>query len=100
MGSWQLQDAKAKLSKVIATARRSGPQVITQRGVETAVIVPFEDWQRLQAKTQARTAPGAGTPLTKEERAKSESFLKLLQSGPEFRIPDRHEMRMRKPFRF
>ncbi len=99
MGSWQLQEAKAKLSEVINRAEKKGPQVITRRGVETAVIVSFEEWERVQIKAPDQPKHRAGQPLTKDEQAKSEAFLKLLQSGPDFEIPDRHAIRMRKPVR-
>lgn len=36
--TWQLQEAKNKLSEVIRRAREEGPQTITVRG-ETAVVV-------------------------------------------------------------
>lgn len=45
--SWQLQDAKNRLSEVVDEASRSGPQVITRRGVEAAVVVSTADWARL-----------------------------------------------------
>lgn len=100
MRNWQLQEAKAKLSEVIATAKTQGPQIITQRGVNTAVIVPFDDWEKVQAKAPTKQDRRTGAPLTKDERARSEVFLKLLQSGPDFELPDRREIRMRKALRF
>jgi len=45
--AWQLQDAKARFSELIEKTLREGPQVVTRRGVETAVVVPIEQWQRL-----------------------------------------------------
>jgi prevent-host-death family protein len=45
--SWQLQDAKNRFSEVVDEAARSGPQVITRRGVEAAVVVSAADWARL-----------------------------------------------------
>ncbi len=48
MSSWQLQDAKARFSEFLDTALKKGPQVVTRRGVETAVLVPIEEWRRLQ----------------------------------------------------
>ena len=48
--SWQLQDAKNKLSKVIHDAQTSGPQSITVRGKETAVVLSAEDYRRLTKK--------------------------------------------------
>lgn len=46
---WQLQDAKARFSELIETSLREGPQVVTRRGVETAVVLPIEEWRRLKA---------------------------------------------------
>ena len=48
MPSWQLQDAKARFSEFLNAALEKGPQIVTRRGVETAVLVPIEDWRRLQ----------------------------------------------------
>ncbi len=54
MGTWQLQEAKAKLSEVIETATKEGPQIITQRGERRAVVSSFEDWERNQQNKKAR----------------------------------------------
>jgi antitoxin Phd len=45
--SWQLQEAKSKFSEVIDEALNEGPQVITRRGVETAVVLSFSDYRQL-----------------------------------------------------
>jgi antitoxin Phd len=45
--SWQLQDAKNRFSEVVEEARRSGPQFITRRGADAAVVVSSDDWARL-----------------------------------------------------
>ncbi len=45
---WQLQEAKARFSEFLDTALRKGPQIVTRRGVETAVLVPIDEWKRLQ----------------------------------------------------
>jgi prevent-host-death family protein len=47
---WQLQEAKNKLSEVIQAAQKSGPQAITVRGKEAAVIISAEDYRRLTMK--------------------------------------------------
>jgi prevent-host-death family protein len=46
-GTWQVQEAKARFSELLDTSLRDGPQVVTRRGVETAVIVPYTEWQRI-----------------------------------------------------
>jgi antitoxin Phd len=48
MASWQVQDAKARFSEFLDAALKKGPQVVTRRGVETAVLVPIAEWRRLQ----------------------------------------------------
>jgi len=48
MNSWQVQDAKARFSELLDATIKKGPQVVTRRGIETAVIVPIEEWNRLQ----------------------------------------------------
>jgi prevent-host-death family protein len=47
MNSWQVQDAKARFSELLEEAIRNGPQLVTRRGVEAAVLVPIEEWRRL-----------------------------------------------------
>lgn len=46
--AWQLQDAKARFSEFLNSALKNGPQVVTRRGVEEAVLVPMKEWRRLQ----------------------------------------------------
>ena len=48
MRSWQLQDAKARFSEFLNATIKKGPQIVTRRGVETAVLVPIEEWRRMQ----------------------------------------------------
>ncbi|MDE2888492.1 MAG: type II toxin-antitoxin system Phd/YefM family antitoxin [Gemmatimonadota bacterium] len=50
---WALQDAKNRLSEVVNSAVREGPQTITRRGKETAVVVSIEDFRQLT------TSPGS-----------------------------------------
>ena len=48
MKNWPVQDAKARFSELLDTCLKEGPQVITRRGAEAAVLVPVEDWRRLK----------------------------------------------------
>ena len=43
----QLRDAKATLSAVVDQARGGEPSIITRHGRPAAVILGFEEWQRL-----------------------------------------------------
>jgi prevent-host-death family protein len=47
MTSWQLQEAKNKLSELIDRALEEGPQVITRHGVEVAVVMPYAGYRKL-----------------------------------------------------
>jgi antitoxin Phd len=47
--TWQLQEAKNRLSEVVEGALREGPQVITRRGKETAVVLSYDDYRRMTA---------------------------------------------------
>ena len=49
---WPVQDAKAKFSELLDTAVAEGPQIVTKRGVETAVLVPIEQWRRMEHMTK------------------------------------------------
>ena len=48
MTSWPVQDAKARFSELLETCLRDGPQVVTRRGADAAVLVPVDEWRRLQ----------------------------------------------------
>jgi antitoxin Phd len=84
MGTWQLQEAKARFSEFLDAAIEQGPQVVTRRGVEAAVLVPIEEWRRLQ---------NAKRPNIKEL---------LLGEGPRFElvIPRRGKWKRRAPIDF
>jgi antitoxin Phd len=43
----QLKDAKAKLSTVVDDAVRGKPSIITRHGKREAVLVSYEEWERL-----------------------------------------------------
>ena len=70
MRTWQVQDAKARFSELLDASLKAGPLVVTRRGVEAAVLVPIEQWRRLQ-----RCAP----PTLKE--------LLLGRDGPRIEAP-------------
>ena len=49
MATWQVQEAKTRLSEVIERARTEGPQTITRHGAERAVVISIEDYRALVA---------------------------------------------------
>ena len=90
MSSWQLQEAKAKFSEFLEAALKKGPQVVTRRGVEEAVLVPIAEWRRLQQERQPNIKEwllGEG-PRFEEivpKRGGSKSRPVTDFSGPEFK---------------
>ena len=78
---WQVQEAKARFSEFLEASVADGPQIVTKRGVETAVLLPIAQWRKL------------------EEMSKPE--LKELLLDPEARteelVPPRTKRRRRTP---
>lgn len=50
--TWQLQDAKNRLSEVVDTSLSKGPQIISRRGKNTAVVLSYVDYKKLAKKKQ------------------------------------------------
>lgn len=44
---WQLQEAKNRLSEVVRKAQTTGPQIITVRGEDAAVVLSPEEYRRV-----------------------------------------------------
>jgi prevent-host-death family protein len=49
MRTWPVQDAKARFSEFLDACLVEGPQMVTRRGVEAAVLVPVHEWRRMQS---------------------------------------------------
>lgn len=49
MHTWPVQDAKARFSEFLDACLSEGPQMVTKRGSEAAVLVPVQEWRRLQS---------------------------------------------------
>lgn len=47
---WKLEDAKARFSEVVRRAGASGPQLVTIRGKEAAIILAPEQYKRMLPK--------------------------------------------------
>ncbi len=47
MHTWQIQEAKARLSEVVKEAEREGPQEITLHGRSVAVVLSRAEYDRL-----------------------------------------------------
>jgi antitoxin Phd len=45
--TWPVQEAKARFSEFLETCLREGPQLVTRRGQDAAVLVSLSEWERL-----------------------------------------------------
>jgi len=82
--TWQMQEAKARFGELLDASLREGPQVVARDGKEMAVLVPIDEWKRLQAARP--TLKGV-----------------LLQGSPridDMMIPERGHLRHREPPEF
>ena len=50
MRKWQMQEAKAKFADVVRQAAAEGPQIVTYRGADTAVVLSIDEYRRLEAQ--------------------------------------------------
>jgi antitoxin Phd len=46
---WKLEDAKARFSELVRTANAEGPQHVTVRGKDQAVVLSAKDYERLKS---------------------------------------------------
>ncbi|WP_093168622.1 type II toxin-antitoxin system Phd/YefM family antitoxin [Variovorax sp. YR216] len=49
MNTWSVQDAKARFSEFLDSCLSEGPQMVTRRGTEAAILVPAAQWKQMQA---------------------------------------------------
>jgi prevent-host-death family protein len=63
MHTWQMQEAKARLSEVVKRAETEGPQDITLHGRSVAVVVSRATFERLAGSGQSLVEFMAHSPL-------------------------------------
>jgi prevent-host-death family protein len=78
--TWQLQEAKAKLSQLVRSAADS-PQIITNRGEEAAVILSMDKYRELKGKKQSLVEAFKNCPYPELE-------LELPEYLPHEKIPE------------
>lgn len=71
---WKLEDAKARFSEVVRRAKASGPQRVTVRGQEAAVVISASEYRRLVPPADRKPLiefladlPLRGLDLTRED---------------------------------
>jgi prevent-host-death family protein len=80
MKTWPVQDAKARFSELLKASLTEGPQIVTLRGVEAAVLMPVQEWRHLCE----RARPGL------------KSLLLAAEPRGELRVPQRGRLRQRR----
>jgi antitoxin Phd len=74
--TWQLQEAKNKLSQVVDDALNQGPQIITRHGVEVVIVIAYAQFKKMNLSEQKlsdffRSSPlvGVDLDLTRDKSA-------------------------------
>jgi len=49
MNTWPVQDAKARFSELLDICINEGPQMVSRRGEEVAILVAVDEWNRLNS---------------------------------------------------
>ncbi len=69
---WPVHDAKARFSALLEATLEEGPQIVTKRGVDAAVLVPIATWRQIGAASptlkELLLADGARATLVVPER--------------------------------
>jgi antitoxin Phd len=72
---WPVQDAKTRFSELLEASLSEGPQIVTRRGMEAAVLLPVQEWRRLQESARPslkqlllRESPRAEIPVPGRQR--------------------------------
>jgi len=84
MKAWPVQDAKARFSELLETCLKEGPQLVTRRGADAAVLVPVAEWERMSQTHR---------PTLKE-------LLMSNQGRADIPIPPRGRWKRRRPVTF
>jgi prevent-host-death family protein len=79
--TWQIQEAKNKLSEVVEEAIESGPQILTRRGIEVAVVISLPEYLELKKKQIPLSEFFRRSPLGEIELERDKS---PVRPGPEF----------------
>lgn len=61
--AWSIADAKARFSELLDHAINDGPQAITRRGRQIAVVVSMQEWQNKSRRSGSLAQFLAASPL-------------------------------------
>lgn len=69
---WKVQDANDRFDEMLETSLSEGPQIVTRRCVETAVLVSMEQWRGL---TESSSGRGDLKELLLSEEARTDDLV-------------------------
>ena len=61
--AWSVAEAKARLSELLDRALSDGPQAITRRGREIAIVLSAEEWHKKSSRSGSLAEFFATSPL-------------------------------------
>ncbi len=64
---WQLQEAKSKFSELVDRAIAQGTQIVTRRGKNAVVVMPFDEYIKLTEKRESFSDFLFASPLAGSE---------------------------------
>lgn len=67
--SWQVQEAKQRLSEVLRAVEQDGPQTITRHGEEIAVVINIDEYRRLTTPPKSIADVLLGPPFLDDDAA-------------------------------
>lgn len=82
MQSWQMREAKTKLSELVTLAREVGPQAITRRGKPVAVLVSIDAFKLLSHQGESLAAFMQRSPLVGWTNSISRAIQAQRGTGP------------------
>lgn len=85
-GRWSFEDAREHLDKLVRRARERGPQVLTDHGEDSAVVLSCEEYARLRG----------GAPRAELRERTGRDFIASWRSSPLLGL-DLEAMRNREP---
>jgi prevent-host-death family protein len=77
MHTWQIQEAKARLSTLVRNAEQEGPQEITHHGRSVAVLLSRDDYDRLTGNRESLVEFMRRSPLYDQDDLAIERDLSL-----------------------
>lgn len=80
MHKWQIQEAKARLSELVRSAEREGPQELTHHGRSVAVLLSRTDYDRLSGSRLSLADFMRNSPLYEQNDIVIESYASLTRN--------------------